>query len=498
MSWCSLSACARATSSARAADLDVHPRGGVLIDAGCQTSDPRILAVGEVANFDSSVRRARRARVCNGRGRGDAATRRRGVVPRLRPLDQAQALGRRRRELRGRLRDHPRRARRRLLRPGRGRLQEARALGRREDAARRHPRRRRLRLWIAPPAHRWRPRRRPGRVPHARGRRRRAHRRAARRGAGLLVQQRHGRVDPPRRARGWLHGCRGHQVLHQGRSRLRVVRDDGQEDRRDRAREIRSGAQQRAVRALRHVTTSAVRRRPRVGAHDLQRGDRAVRHRPRLRHLQARTREHPLDARRHARARGRERDAAGHQRPRDGQPPEGRQLLGRPTDPRRRDHARGAAGDRAGRPGLRAVHQDHRRAADRHVRRATRAAARHLEATRRGRLRVRSRVRQVAADGEVVRRLDLVPLRRPGLRRHGGGAGAALPRPAVAPQAQARRLGVRARMRRSPRQGRRRHRDRSRLEHVRRRQRRLHPASRRAARRGLERLRAARQRSTGS
>jgi nitrite reductase (NADH) large subunit len=37
---------------ARTAELDVHPHGGVLIDAGCQTSDPRILAIGEVANFD--------------------------------------------------------------------------------------------------------------------------------------------------------------------------------------------------------------------------------------------------------------------------------------------------------------------------------------------------------------------------------------------------------------------------------------------------------------
>ncbi|WP_223624771.1 FAD-dependent oxidoreductase [Microbacterium sp. EST19A] len=37
---------------ARNAGLDVHPRGGVLIDEGCTTSDPRILAVGEVANFD--------------------------------------------------------------------------------------------------------------------------------------------------------------------------------------------------------------------------------------------------------------------------------------------------------------------------------------------------------------------------------------------------------------------------------------------------------------
>lgn len=37
---------------ARAADLAVHPRGGVLIDEGCRTSDPDILAIGEVANFD--------------------------------------------------------------------------------------------------------------------------------------------------------------------------------------------------------------------------------------------------------------------------------------------------------------------------------------------------------------------------------------------------------------------------------------------------------------
>ncbi len=39
---------------ARGADLEVHPRGGVLIDAGCETSDPRILAIGEVANFDGA------------------------------------------------------------------------------------------------------------------------------------------------------------------------------------------------------------------------------------------------------------------------------------------------------------------------------------------------------------------------------------------------------------------------------------------------------------
>jgi nitrite reductase (NADH) large subunit len=37
---------------ARAAGLAVHPHGGVIIDEGCRTDDPRILAVGEVASFE--------------------------------------------------------------------------------------------------------------------------------------------------------------------------------------------------------------------------------------------------------------------------------------------------------------------------------------------------------------------------------------------------------------------------------------------------------------
>lgn len=37
---------------ARAASLDVDPRGGVRIDAQCVTSDPRVLAIGEVASFE--------------------------------------------------------------------------------------------------------------------------------------------------------------------------------------------------------------------------------------------------------------------------------------------------------------------------------------------------------------------------------------------------------------------------------------------------------------
>jgi len=36
---------------ARHAELQVDPRGGVVIDAACRTSDPRILAIGEVASF---------------------------------------------------------------------------------------------------------------------------------------------------------------------------------------------------------------------------------------------------------------------------------------------------------------------------------------------------------------------------------------------------------------------------------------------------------------
>ena len=54
-----------------------------------------------------------------------------------------------------------------------------------------------------------------------------------------------------------------------------------------------------------------------------------------------------------------------------------------------------------------------------------------LAAAGRRRLRVRARLRQGAAHGEVVRRLDLVPLRRAGLGRHGHRARAALPRPAL-------------------------------------------------------------------
>ena len=99
----------------------------------------------------------------------------------------------------------------------------------------------------------------------------------------------------------------------------------------------------------------------------------------------------------------------------------------------------------------------------------------------RRRLRVRPRLRQGAAHGEVVRRHDLVPLRRAGLGRPGDRAGAALPRPAGAAQAQGGGLRLRPRVRRGAQQGLRHHRHRERLEPLRRRQRRLPAPPRRPA-----------------
>ena len=94
--------------------------------------------------------------------------------------------------------------------------------------------------------------------------------------------------------------------------------------------------------------------------------------------------------------------------------------------------------DRRGRPRLQPLHQDHRRPADRPVRCADGGAAPDLAPSRGRRLRVRARLRQVAAHGEVVRRLDVVPLRRAGQRRSRDRARAALPRAAQPAQAQGR------------------------------------------------------------
>jgi nitrite reductase (NADH) large subunit len=103
------------------------------------------------------------------------------------------------------------------------------------------------------------------------------------------------------------------------------------------------------------------------------------------------------------------------------------------------------------------------------------------ERTHRRRLRVRPCLRQVAAHGEVVRGLHLVPLRRGRQRGPGHRTGEPLQGPARAAQDQVRRVRLHPRMRRGAGQGRRRHRHRQGLEPVRVRQRRHEAAPCRAA-----------------
>ena len=77
----------------------------------------------------------------------------------------------------------------------------------------------------------------------------------------------------------------------------------------------------------------------------------------------------------------RARAAAGHQRPLPRQHAAGRHLLGRAARAGRRDHAREAHRARPGGEEVRPLHEDHRRAAHRSVRRARRAAAADLGAS---------------------------------------------------------------------------------------------------------------------
>ena len=181
---------------------------------------------------------------------------------------------------------------------------------------------------------------------------------------------------------------------------------------------------------------------------------------------------------------------AGHQRPLPRQPPARRHLLGGPPGPRRRDHARRSSSS------IGEVARDF----DLYTKitggqRIDLLGARveqlpgDLGPARRRRPRVGPRLRQGGAHREVVRRLDVVPLRRAGLGAAGHRPRAALPGPARAAQDQARRVGLRPRVRRGPEQGRRRHRHRAGLEPLRRRQRRHAPGPRRAARRGPRRPR---------
>ena len=141
-------------------------------------------------------------------------------------------------------------------------------------------------------------------------------------------------------------------------------------------------------------------------AAQLHRDRRATRHRTRLRRVQADGRLDPRQPRQRPHPRRRAGRAAGHQRSFPGQHAAQRHLFGRAAHPRRGDHPGGLDRHRRDRARLRALHEDHRRAADRHVRRARRAAAQDLGAAGRRRLRIRTRLRQVAAHGEVLRGFD--------------------------------------------------------------------------------------------
>ena len=296
---------------------------------------------------------------------------------------------------------------------------------------------------------------------------------AAGRGAGLLVQRRHQAADQGR-------GRRGRQLrqrllrhrVHEGRVDLRLVQAGGEVDRRGVLRVGRPHRRPQSLRALPADPAGAVRRgrgarlhvvRRDRGGHGTGRGCDICK--PAVASILASlVGGHVLE--------GSDPDPAGHQRRLPRQPPAQRLLLGRPADPGRRDHAREADRDRRGRPRLRALHQDHRRPADRPVRRPHGGAAGDLAAAGRRRLRVRARLRQGAADGEVVRGLHLVPLRRPGLGAARHRPRAALPRAALAAQAQGRRQRLRPRVRRGAVQGLRGDRHREGVEPLRRRQRR--------------------------
>ena len=93
---------------------------------------------------------------------------------------------------------------------------------------------------------------------------------------------------------------------------------------------------------------------------------------------------------------------------------------------------------------VRPVHQDHRRPAHRHVRRAGAPAAVDLARAHRRRFRIRSCLRQGAAHREELRRFDLVPLRRAGLGRPRHRPGESLQGPARAAQDQVRRVRLHA------------------------------------------------------
>lgn len=111
------------------------------------------------------------------------------------------------------------------------------------------------------------------------------------------------------------------------------------------------------------------------------------------------------------------------------QHPAERNLLRRPSYPRWRSRSRGPHSHRSGRQGVRSLHQDHRwcvppspssslpnpfphRPTHRPLWRAEAGPPRNLGEAHRGWFRVGAGVRQVSSNRQVVRRLELVSLRR--------------------------------------------------------------------------------------
>ena len=209
-----------------------------------------------------------------------------------------------------------------------------------------------------------------------------------------LRRHRRRRADRGRRA----------QDVHQGRHRLRRVRPAGRRD--PDQGELRKAGVVVSNRLCEHFAHSRQElfHLVRLHRHPQSFDELLAQPRPRarLRDLQAGGGVDPRVGLERAHPRPQAPAAAGHQRSLPRQHPARRHLLGRAARAGRRDHARQADRARRGRQELRPVHQDHRRPAHRPVRRARRAAAGHLARARRRRLRVGARLRQGAAHGEVA------------------------------------------------------------------------------------------------
>ena len=199
-----------------------------------------------------------RPRLHQRRGRRRPAARRRRRIPRGRHVDQAQAARRRRRQLRRRDGRHTGLPRGGGQRRGQPDLRQAGAVRRRQDAAGRHPGRRRVGLRRAAADGRRAAARRPAgadRAGRIRGRLRRFGVGALPAGrADLLVQQRH-QGRSVRRDRRRLQRCARPEEVHAGRHVVRLVRAAAQAAAGGRGRRAVQGA----VRTLQPVARRAVR-----------------------------------------------------------------------------------------------------------------------------------------------------------------------------------------------------------------------------------------------